>query len=170
MNEWALRYITLRLMHADPEDCVFASIQETKTAVSRVAGVADDVASDVRDNAEPTADAAADKIQAVAHESGQQIKRVADVASKQVQSVHLKNGLKGLQNMQKVLEHAAEDTYTVSTPCTDLQAEDVAKDAADNAPKVADQVSQAAHDTADTVEQQVAESNTWSYTLLCRAW
>jgi hypothetical protein len=36
-----------------------------------------------------------------------------------------------------------------------LQAEDVAKDAADNAPKVADQVSQAAHGTADTVEQQV---------------
>ena len=52
--------------------------------MQRVAGVADDVASDVRDNAEPTADAAAEKIQAAAHEGGKQIKRVADVASKQV--------------------------------------------------------------------------------------
>lgn len=69
--------------------------------MSRVAGVADDVASDVRDNAEPTADAAADKIQAVAHESGQQIKRVADVASKQVQSVHLKNGLNDFRTYRK---------------------------------------------------------------------
>jgi uncharacterized protein with PhoU and TrkA domain len=158
------------MMHADPEDCVILGIQETKTAVSRVAGVADDVASDVRDNAEPTADAAADKIQAVAHESGQQIKRVADVASKQVQSVHFSHGLNDYRYMQKVLEHAAEDNPLVSIPCTDLQAEDVAKDAADNAPKVADQVSQAAHDTADTVEQQVSESNTWSHTLLCWAW
>lgn len=59
-------------------------LQETKNAVSGVADVADDVAKDVRDNAEPTADAAAAKIEAGAHEAGQQVKRVADVASKQV--------------------------------------------------------------------------------------
>lgn len=80
--------------------------------MSRVAGVADDVASDVRDNAEPTANAAADKNQAAAHESGQQIKRVADVASKQVQSVS-QQWAQRFRNMQKVFEHAAEDNHMV---------------------------------------------------------
>jgi hypothetical protein len=57
----------------------------------------------------------------------------------------------------------------VFDPVHCLQAEDVAKDAADNAPKVADQVSQAAHDTADTVEQQVSKQ-ALSHTLLFWAW
>lgn len=51
--------------------------------MSQVADVVDDVAQDVRDNAKPTADVAAAKIEAAAREGGEQVKRVADVASKQ---------------------------------------------------------------------------------------
>lgn len=63
---------------------LFAELQETKQALSTAADVAEDIARDVRAKGEPAADAAAEKIEAAAHEGGQQVKRVADVASKQV--------------------------------------------------------------------------------------
>ncbi len=62
------------------------SAQASKDAVSGVADVADDVAGDVRANAEPAADGAAERIEAGAHAVGEETKRVADVASTQVRS------------------------------------------------------------------------------------